>query len=164
MSHKSSFSGDLHFLSNMYPVVCTIGEYNFPCSETAYMSFKTKDKQLLDSIVKEQWPGYKAKRFFRTNPSAIISEWHTIQSDAMWTALNAKFAPSSNMLDRLMRVPIALLVERNTWGDRYWGVDYYTNRGENMLGRMLKGVQQLNHNGQLTADTDFVARLNILTF
>jgi predicted NAD-dependent protein-ADP-ribosyltransferase YbiA (DUF1768 family) len=146
----------------MYPATCVIGGYVFPCSETGYMAFKANDRKLVETMIAEQWSGFRSKKFFRVTPSAVRVDWSSIQPDAMWTALSSKFCPSSNMLDRLMRVPEALLVERNTWGDRYWGVDYYTGRGDNTLGRMLKALQQQNSGCRFTDDTDFVSRLRLI--
>lgn len=166
MPHRSSFSGDLQFLSNMYPIPCPINGQLFPCSETAYMAFKTTDRNIVNTMLAEQWSGYKSKRFFRINPTYVRSDWSSMQLDAMWTALQAKFCHHGNsiVLDRLMRVPDSMLVERNTWGDRYWGVDYYTGKGENKLGRMLKAIQQQHSGQRLTDDTEFVLYLKKLEF
>ena len=33
------------------------------------------------------------------------------------------------------------LVEGNTWGDMYWGVDLHTMKGQNKLGKILMKVR-----------------------
>lgn len=155
----SSFSGDLWFLSNMYPRYVTYGTRQFTCSECLYMSFKTTDKTLIEKISAEKWSGYSVKRFFRENKQMVRDDWQSkYQLNAMWTALNAKFSDST-MLAMLQSAPVNYLVERNNWGDKYWGVDK-SGRGENMLGKMLQAIKLNSEKIVLPDDLKFVETLN----
>ena len=158
----SSFSGDLRFLSNMFPRDILYQDKVFTCSETLYMAFKSTGPELVHAIVNERWTGYQAKKFFALNKELTRKDWKGmtgVQMSAMWTALNAKFNTQDMLLARLQGVPSCMLVERNNWNDRYWGIDK-SGRGENYLGRMLQAIQCLSVNMPLKEDLLFVQDLN----
>jgi predicted NAD-dependent protein-ADP-ribosyltransferase YbiA (DUF1768 family) len=125
------------------------------------MAFKTTDASLVERISTDKWSGYGAKRFFRENKQMERPDWKVkYQQHAMWTALNAKFSDEM-MLSLLQSTPADYLVERNNWGDRYWGVDK-SGRGENMLGKMLKAIKLNSEKVTLPDDLKFVEKLNPL--
>ena len=33
------------------------------------------------------------------------------------------------------------IIEGNTWGDTFWGVDMYSGEGENILGKMIMEIR-----------------------
>ena len=52
------------------------------------------------------------------------------------TLLQQKFSDPS-LAEKLISTHPNQLVEGNTWGDRFWGVDLKTRLGQNRLGRLL---------------------------
>ena len=65
-----------------------------------------------------------------------IELWNKYRLDAMELALEAKFK-DTNLRALLMATGNRELIEGNTWGDTFWGVDKNTGQGENHLGRIL---------------------------
>lgn len=55
----------------------------------------------------------------------------------MRSTLNAKFSQHPDLAAKLDRTGNARLVEGNTWGDVFWGVDMETGHGESHLGKLL---------------------------
>jgi len=54
----------------------------------------------------------------------------------------AKFLGNGDLRDQLLATGDAELVEGNTWGDTYWGVDSRSGKGENMLGKILMETRE----------------------
>lgn len=61
--------------------------------------------------------------------------WEAIKIQAMRTGLEYKFIAGEVLGDWLLATGDALLVEGNTWNDRFWGV--CGGQGENWLGHLL---------------------------
>ena len=81
-------------------------------------------------------PG-KAKRRGR-----VIQErqdWECVKLHVMEACLQAKFAPGTELAQRLIDTGDAELIEENTWGDEFWGV--CRGKGENHLGRLLMEIR-----------------------
>lgn len=61
----------------------------------------------------------------------------------MHRAVLTKFAMNPDLAAMLVATGSERLVEGNTWGDRFWGVDPIgSNNGQNMLGKILMSVRQ----------------------
>ena len=56
----------------------------------------------------------------------------------MEMVLNAKFAQNPTLMKRLIDTGNEELVEGNTWGDHFWGVDEF---GANNLGKLLMKIR-----------------------
>ena len=61
----------------------------------------------------------------------------------MLSVVTAKFHPEAQpmMAAKLLGTGEAFLVEGNSWGDVYWGVDAVTGVGQNQLGVILMAVR-----------------------
>lgn len=146
----SSFSGDYLFLSNFYPSLIEFemfGEkFTAPTVEHAFQAAKTMVSTLdnpetvqymIFSILTAQTPG-QAKKKGRLLP-IDVARWDLAAQPVMRSLLLRKF--SDPVLGRMLAsTGDAVLIEGNTWGDRYWGqVD---GVGENHLGRLLMSVRE----------------------
>ena len=68
----------------------------------------------------------------------------------MYDIVRAKFIQNSDLLHKLRKTYPLVLIEGNTWGDTYWGVDLrrpdrnakYGFVGQNRLGEILMTVRQ----------------------
>lgn len=68
------------------------------------------------------------------------SNWEEIKLPLMYAFLVQKFShPNLRLL--LQSTGTSELVEGNTWGDVWWGVDARTGIGENNLGKLLMRVR-----------------------
>lgn len=132
-----AFRDEYDFLSNFYS--CQI-EYQglwYQNAEAAFQAQKCiheEDKQLFCGL-----PAAKAKRRGRQVP--LRSDWECVKLGFMEEIVRAKFLQNSHLAGKLLATKERQLVEGNTWGDTYWGVDIRTGQGENHLGRILMQVR-----------------------
>lgn len=139
------FNGEFFFLSNMYPVeTFIVGKYTFGSSENLYMAMKFMDSKIREEVSKKtpreskKWCRNKAKSDRRN----IRSDWHDVKLSVMDFALRHKFnIPKCRSL--LLSTGDAELIEGNTWGDIFWGVDIKDKEepGANHLGRLLMKIR-----------------------
>lgn len=131
------FRDEYDFLSNFYP--CQI-EYQglwYQNAEAAFQAQKCiheEDRQFFCGL-----PAAKAKRRGRQVP--LRPDWECVKRDFMEKIVRAKFHQNSHLAGKLLATKERELVEGNTWGDTYWGVDIRTGQGENHLGRILMKVR-----------------------
>ena len=59
----------------------------------------------------------------------------------MEQALRRKFAPGASWHEKLMEEK-SKIVEYNNWGDSFWGVDVYSEFGENHLSKLLMKIRE----------------------
>lgn len=64
----------------------------------------------------------------------LRSDWDAIKIPVMRAGLAEKFVAGKFLAEELLLTGDAHLIEGNTWGDRFWGVD---GHGENWLGWLL---------------------------
>ena len=65
----------------------------------------------------------------------------------MYNTLVAKFTQNPDLAKKLLATGDALLIEGNTWNDRYWGV--CRGKGENRLGILLMLVREDLQKGKI---------------
>jgi ribA/ribD-fused uncharacterized protein len=136
MNDVLSFQGPHRFLSNFWPAPVRYGGILFPTTEHAYQAAKSDDVNEAIRVSLLKTPG-DAKRVGRT--LVVRENWEQIKRPIMLDVLRLKF----NLPDlrrKLLATGDVLLVEGNTWGDRYWGV--CNGVGENWLGRLLMQVRE----------------------
>ena len=133
------FRGSFAFLSNMSECDITIKGYNFKSLENAYQSCKCKnpeDVKLFLNITPVE-----AK--ILGNKITKRDDWDSIKLNIMETLVHQKFSKNEKLKFLLLMTGNEKLIERNQYGDTFWGVCNGT--GENHLGKILMKVrQQLN--------------------
>jgi ribA/ribD-fused uncharacterized protein len=129
----------MHQFSN--PIPFEIDGESFPCytTEMFYLLHKTKDKSWQRKIY-EAVPIGKAKRLSKQAP--LRDDWDDIRQAVMWKALNWKFRNNEYLKQKLLDTGEAYLVEENWWEDDYWGFCLKTEKGQNILGRMLMALRK----------------------
>lgn len=131
----SGFRGPFAFLSNFHPCTVRFDELVYKCSEGAYMAQKTLVPSLREPF--QAFDGPTAKR-----EGALLvlrSDWESRKVDVMRAVVRAKFIQNHALAEMLLATRDGLLVEVNTWDDRFWGV--CQGQGENWLGRILMEVR-----------------------
>lgn len=138
------FKDENRFLSNFFPVNIVLDEITYPTLEHAYQASKT------DDVTKRQWmsevptPG-QAKRlgkFLTLRPN-----WESIRVAVMADLIVRKFNPNdhTSLCFELMYTQPRILIEGNSWGDKFWGVSPVPPTavpcpsawGQNILGKLL---------------------------
>ena len=103
------------------------------------MAAKTKDMGLRE-------------RFVLTNPKeskklgrsiALRPNWDNLRLDVMFLIVYDKFYRNADIRQKLLKTGDKYLEETNHWKDMFYGVDYYSEIGENNLGKILMRVRSL---------------------
>lgn len=136
MDEITSFRAEHYFLSNMYPVPVTFEGLTYPCVESAFQAAKVLDKE--NRINFTSLNGYKAKSAGRK--VILRKDWEKVKLDVMYQCVSNKFTENEFMKEKLLNTGDAMLIEGNTWGDKFWGV--YEGVGENHLGKILMRVRK----------------------
>lgn len=130
-------------LSNFYHSPFTLDGYDWPTVEHYFQAQKAANALDYHAIRSASTPGM-AKKLGRK--AAIRPGWDAVRLDVMRCALRAKFRPGSQLAAWLLATEDALLVEGNSWGDRFWGVD---GTGSNWLGALLMVQRAELRSGEL---------------
>jgi len=130
----NKFVGKYYFLSNMY-VYSSIGK----SVEHYFQAGKTTSINDYNYILSSA-DGYEAKR--RGKKIIMRSDWLECRDNIMYEEVALKFYAYKNLGEMLLSTGDEILVEGNTWGDRYWGVDLKTGIGENKLGKILMKIRE----------------------
>jgi len=131
----NEFRGKYRFLSNFFPSVVVLGGEQYPSVEHAYQASKSDDIYYRIKVASAPEPSM-AKKLGRQ--IKLRSDWEQVKVAVMLSLLRQKFN------DPIMRSALrgtgdALLIEGNTWGDKFWG--QVNGVGENMLGILLMVVR-----------------------
>ena len=133
------FRGSFAFLSNMSECDITINGYNFNSLENAYQSCKCKNPEDIKLFL--NITPVEAK--ILGNKITKRDDWDSIKLNIMETLVYQKFSKNEKLKFLLLMTGNEKLIERNQYGDTFWGVCNGT--GENHLGKILMKVrQQLN--------------------
>lgn len=126
------FKGDYAFLSNFWHEWVEYDGIEFPTAEHAFQAAKSLDPAVRRRVATASTPG-EAKREGRR--LTLRSDWEAVKIPVMASILTVKFRKDSDLAALLLETGRHMLVEGNTWGDRFWGqVD---GAGQNWLGRLL---------------------------
>lgn len=132
-----SFTGHHRFLSNFFECLISDNGWVFPSAEHLYQAYKAKHLPGAQLIANAKTPA-EAKRLGRV--VLIREDWEEIKLSVMRHVVFEKFMQNSHLADLLIATDDLLLIEGNTWGDRFWGT--VNCQGENHLGRILMSVRQ----------------------
>jgi len=130
------FNGEYVFLSNFYSSPIIVDRIKYPTVEHAFQAAKTLNWQEKQLIAYARAPG-QAKRM--GCKLSLRSDWEEIKIDVMLELVRLKFA-DSNLRTKFLATGDAELIERNTWGDKFWGV--CQGEGQNQLGKILMKVRE----------------------
>lgn len=131
------FRGKYEFLSNMYPTILEVDGEVYPSAEHAFQAMKCLDKdgRIAMSACRSAKEAKKAGRLVDLRP-----DWEDVKVDMMYKVLKAKFS-DPELAQKLRDTEGNTLVERNTQGDDFWGVNT-KGQGRNMLGQLLMKVRE----------------------
>jgi len=136
MAVIDDFCGKYAFLSNFFVRSFRIGTLSFMSGEHAYQAYKAASLKDFETIRRAKTPR-SAKRLSRC--IELRSDWSDIKVAVMNRALQSKFTDDHDLQCRLIDTGNSLIIEKNTWGDRFWGVS--GGKGSNVLGILLMQVR-----------------------
>lgn len=123
------------FLSNFYDVPV---EYNGLCfcnSEAAFQAQKTVDET--ERVQFTNLDASNAKRLGRI--ISLRDDWERVKIQVMYEVCYAKFTQNPRLAKWLIETGDEILVEGNTWNDKFWGV--CNGEGANNLGKILMAIR-----------------------
>lgn len=150
----TEFTGEHSWLSNFWPAEVSLSpdgevEVFFPTVEHAYQAVKATSLGVFlqaTGLSLEEYcqrtPG-QAKRIGKA--VSLRPDWEDIKVEVMRRLLRQKFAPGTKLWQKLLDTGDVLLVEGNTWHDRFWGVcqcSKHLGEGQNVLGVLLMEIRQ----------------------
>lgn len=131
------FRGDYRWLSNFWPAVVEYEGQLYPTVENAYQAAKTSDLGIR-RIMQRVSPG-EAKRM-GGQVVRLRDDWERVKDGIMLDLVKQKFS-HGELRDKLLDTGEYQIIEGNTWGDTYWGVDAATGVGRNVLGNIIMLVR-----------------------
>lgn len=131
------FEGNYDFLSNFYPAKVEFEGLIYDSSEAAFQAQKCENVDERKLFV-----GVKAGQSKRIGRHIRLrTDWELVKVEVMEQIVRAKFEQHLDLAERLVATGELELIEGNTWFDMFWGVDVFTGRGENNLGRILMRIR-----------------------
>ena len=134
MNTINEFTGKYFFLSNYYQCRVEYNGYIFDSAEAAFQSQKNPTMASLFVGI----PPNRAKSLGRRVD--LRTDWEDVKIDVMRNILQSKFS-NIELRSKLIKTYPCVLIEGNTWGDTFWGVDMKTNIGKNTLGILLAEIR-----------------------
>jgi len=131
------FKDEYHWLSNFFDCELEYEGISYPTVEHFYVSMKTTDIELRQTISKIETPG-KAKRFGQKEID-IRDDWDDIKISIMQYGLNVKFN-KPYFKELLLSTGDQKIIEGNLWHDNFYGschCDECGDKGRNILGKMI---------------------------
>lgn len=126
-----SFRGEYFWLSNFYFCHVIYDHEIYVSVEHAFQAAKTLDLEERKNIRKASTPSL-AKKIGKT--VKLIKDWENVKLDIMKELIHCKFGITELMI-KLLNTEDKILIEGNTWGDKFWGI--CNGEGENNLGKIL---------------------------
>lgn len=133
----TSFRGEYSFLSNFYNAPFMLDGHSWPTVEHGYQAFKTLLPSRREKIRQAKNPSI-AKRMGRE--SSQRPDWGSIKIQTMRLLVLLKFCSNKELMDKLLNTGNLEIVEKNYWGDKFWGT--CEGEGENWLGKILMEVRE----------------------
>ena len=141
------FVNEYAFLSNFTPITVEYDGVLYRSVEHAYQAAKTVIPEERTWIRNARSP---AQAKYAGRRVAIRSNWNSMRIEVMEYLLRQKFALGVSehhdaLYNQLKNTKPRMLIEGNTWGDRFWGCCADKNGaftdGENQLGKLLMKIR-----------------------
>lgn len=136
--NQSTFRGDKAFLSNFYESNFVVNNKIYASVEHFFQASKSNNDIDHEQIRLCNNPSM-AKRIGRR--IQIRPDWEEQKVNIMYQGVYAKFYQNFDLSIKLIKTYPDILEEVNDWNDRFWGIDIKTNKGQNMLGKILMRVR-----------------------
>ena len=138
-----NFRGEYAFLSNFYDAPVEYNGLSFRNSEAAFQAQKT-----IDEIERVQFTSLDASNSKRLGRAVTLREdWEKVKIQVMYEICYAKFTQNPELGEKLVATGDEVLIEGNTWNDKFWGV--CNGQGMNQLGKILMTIRtKLGFNAQ----------------
>lgn len=136
------FSKENRWLSNFSPATIVHEGITYPSVEHFYVAMKTPNLEFRERIAKLETAG-QAKKIGRAieETDGLPKNWYEDKLIHMRFALEQKYNQEPYK-QQLIDTGDQTIIEGNTWGDVFWGVDLKTDEGKNNLGEMIMEIRE----------------------
>ncbi len=146
----SRFEDDHFWLSNFYeapmhfpiPILDEKKGLTFQTGEAAFQAAKIHAMKSVDKIDRLNYvvgvanaPTPSKAKYLGRSVDIDLDLWHSMRDEVMREVVFQKFLQHPELRERLVSTDCSMLVEGNTWGDRYFG--RCEGKGYNKLGVIL---------------------------
>lgn len=142
----AKFEGDHSYLSNFWeaPTIFSMAEetITFKTSEAAFQAAKFHAMKDIDKTRRRDYvrlvadaPTPAKAKYAGRSVDIDLDAWHNMRDDVMREVVFQKFLQHPELRIRLVETGCSMLVEGNTWGDKYFG--RCEGKGYNKLGVIL---------------------------
>ena len=142
------FDGDWFFLSNFYEapirfvladdmVVMPTGEHAFQAAKGNAMLDKGGKLEYVRRVADASTPAQA--KYLGRSVKIDLDHWESVRVECMREIVFQKFLQNPELRSQLLKTGDAMLVEGNTWGDKFWGRG--DGKGYNKLGVILMEVR-----------------------
>ena len=133
-----NFSYPYKFLSNYYETRVRYDGFVYQSSEAAFHAQKnfSLDTKMEFTFLQPPEAKYKAKNI------EIREDWDSVKDEIMYSVVFNKFCQRKDIRDKLIQTGDAILICKNTYNDKYWGISDKDNKGKNKLGLILERVRE----------------------
>ena len=133
----NSFKGRYAFLDNCFSCHFTWQGLEYSCAEAAFQSSKCEDKS--ERLVYADCSADKATSLGKDQ--VPYSGWEDARLDIMESILKAKFSQNPDLMEKLIDTGNRILINGNKTNNTFWGVNLYSWKGENHLGRIIMNIR-----------------------
>jgi ribA/ribD-fused uncharacterized protein len=142
------FDGDNTFLCNFFVTPIVFEGADYPSSEHAFQAAKVLTNE--ERVPFQTAAGLRCGKAKHLGQQVKLrKDWEQVKNLIMFKILTIKFTTNEDLKQKLLATGDKKLVEANTWGDVYWGVDKATGKGKNVLGELLMELRLvLQHMGR----------------
>lgn len=132
------FKGDYDFLDNRFACRFIWQGLRYNSAEAAFQSSKCveeRDRKAFCDCSSE-------KAALKGRDIVPPAGWENERLSIMESVLTAKFEQNLELMKRLAQTGNKLLVNGNNKKETFWGVDLYSYKGENQLGKILMTIRE----------------------
>lgn len=133
----NSFKGKYDFLNNRYECSFVWQDIRYNNVEVAFQASKytnEAERKVLSRMSVE-------KAVMKSRDYIPTIEWEKCKLDIMKSILLAKFDQNPGLKKRLIETDGCILINGNNKNETYWGIDLYSWKGENNLGKILMTIR-----------------------
>ena len=131
------FKGEYDFLSNRFPCHVLWEGLEYRSAEAAFQSSKCQDEK-----ERKMYAGCSSdKAILKGKDQIPYQGWEEGQLRIMESILRAKFELNPSLMQKLVDTGNCILLNGNNKQETFWGVDLYSWRGENHLGKIIMNIR-----------------------
>lgn len=133
----NSFKGDYAFLGNQFSCRFVWQGLEYRNAEAAFQASKCADNS-----EREAYTRCTAKNAVQIgNEQTPRDGWEEERLSIMESILRAKFEQNPDLMKKLTETRNSILINGNKGRETFWGINLYTWRGENHLGKIIMNIR-----------------------